>query len=277
MYSILVSFRDTDNGILFLQMFEIKIHGLSSVILNLNIFTLTKSKCACTDGWVTDERRPYIMMPLRSICIFKWSLKGPGVWILLTCKGMKWKWCSDNIGLYFLGRNVWPAALWNHLCGFGLKPPPLSPRVLRDSVLKPHNQVNACFERIWAQRILDPLAWMSAVFCLPSIHSSYSDGHTPSRLWVGAGMGMMCDTWPGPGQPVDFLWLGHLSQDGCLTWVSPKKCPSGTWFGKMRTKALSFHQGGWAARVEFEGATVLFPYGECLPQSKSHQWYRPCV
>lgn len=128
MYSILVSFRDTDNSISFLQMFEIKIHGLSSDILNLNIFTLTKSKCACTDGWVTDERRPYIMTPLWSICIFKWSLKGPGVWILPTCKGMKWKWCSDNIGLYFLGRNVWPAALWNHLCGFGLKSPTTIPK-----------------------------------------------------------------------------------------------------------------------------------------------------
>ena len=50
MCSILVSFGDTSNSILFLQMFGIKIHELYSVILNFNKFTLTQSRCIWTGG-----------------------------------------------------------------------------------------------------------------------------------------------------------------------------------------------------------------------------------
>lgn len=46
-------------------------------------------------------------------------------------------------------------------------PPPLSPRVPQDSVLEPHTQVNACFERIGAQRTLDH-SGMDVSYVLPS-------------------------------------------------------------------------------------------------------------
>lgn len=46
-------------------------------------------------------------------------------------------------------------------------PPPLSPRVPQDSVLELHTQVNACFERIGAQKTLDP-SGMDVSYVLPS-------------------------------------------------------------------------------------------------------------
>lgn len=105
-YSILVSFGDTNGSLLLLEMFRIKIHDLYPVILNLNRFALTKQ--VCLGGWMNDWGKwAYLMMHQQSVC-FQWSLKGPRMGIFPKCRRIKWKWWTDV---------AWSCVYWEGLPG----------------------------------------------------------------------------------------------------------------------------------------------------------------
>ena len=69
MYSILVSFADTNDSLLLLEMFRIKIHDLYPVILNLNRFTLTKQ--VCLGGWMNDWWKMSLSNDASAKCMFQ--------------------------------------------------------------------------------------------------------------------------------------------------------------------------------------------------------------
>lgn len=89
--------------------------------------------------------------------------------------------------------------------------------------------------------------------------ASYSLTFFPhSTLWVGVGGLWVTHDSGLDGLYTSSLWLSPLLQDGHLTWVRPKKAPLETCLGKMKTKVLSFHQGGWAARLWHGAASAIF-------------------
>ena len=119
------------------------------------------NKYVWVDGWMTGGKWAYLMMCQQSV-YFKWSLKGPRMGIFPKCRRIRWKWWTDA---------AWSCVYWEGLpglepCGIIYGPAP-APRALQDSMLDLHNQVNACFGQIWAQRTPAP-SGMDVCCVLPS-------------------------------------------------------------------------------------------------------------
>lgn len=114
MYSILVSFGDTNDSILLLQMFRIIIHDLYPVLLNFNKFTLTKEMCL--GRWTHDWRKKSLYNDASPKYMFSNDLlRGQGWESFQSAKENREMMDWHNMELCLLGRTVWPGALWNHL------------------------------------------------------------------------------------------------------------------------------------------------------------------
>ena len=175
---------------------------------------------------------------------------------------MDWR----SMELCLLGRTAWsPVESF-----IALLPPP---RALQDSMWDLHNQVNACLDRFELKGHLPLLAWMSAVFCLPSIHLPSSGScilpfFLHSRPQWG---GVMGDTWPRSGQSVSFSpWQSFIS-GWVLDLDQPKETPLGTFVRKISVAQLLGYT------VEMPQLCSLSSITGVLAENKAHQWCRPCV